>query len=253
MTNPEYCAFSRSGSFGYALRGEQDALIPAMLDRAGCQPVDVLGRGAVFTLPLRDGTAIVREYRRGGIVRRALSSGTLVNRPRREWEVLTHVHRRGLPVPQPLAVVWQRRWGLVHGAIATRRVHAQSLIDFLKTEHADRDATLHRVGEVIRYMHELGVYHADLHAGNILVGDNEVYIVDFDRATLPYGVPETDRARNLLRLRRSFWKRGLRMTDFERVRFGYGPVAWPQWLEWLYDAKGAASDALRGGLRRHAV
>ena len=64
---------------------------------------------------------------------------------------------------------------------------------------------------------------------------------------------DIDRARNLLRLRRSFLKRGLRLTEFERIMRGYGPIHVPHWLEAAYEMKGALSDALARRAGNHVA
>ena len=163
----------------------------------------------------------------------------------------------GFPVPDPLGVVWNRRGLLYTGAIATQFVDTTNLAEFLKGP-TERDASLlEHVGKLVRRMHDLCVYHADLHAGNILVASDPasrhpVYFVDFDDARIA-AVPQLGRARNLLRLRRSFLKRGLRMTDFEHILRGYGPVAIPSWLESVYEIKGAVSDAIGRRSGTHAA
>jgi 3-deoxy-D-manno-octulosonic acid kinase len=59
------------------------------------------------------------------------------------------------------------------------------------------------IGRCIRRFHDHGVSHADLNAHNILLrGDDEVFLVDFDRASRRRK-PGLWRDANLARLRRS--------------------------------------------------
>ncbi len=254
--NDRYCSFERNDCQGFALRSEQSLLIPALLDRETCGPVDGMGRGALYRFPLSAGNGILREYRRGGMMQRLLTEGSLTNRPLREWRVISYLHEKGFPVPEPLGVVWRRAGGLVFGAIATRELDASTLCAWLSARSERSEDMLEAVGKLVRVMHDLGVYHADLHVGNVLVSSGSdasgIYIVDFDKARIG---PLTDiqRAQNLLRLRRSFVKRGLRLTDYERIRRAYGAASVPQWLEWLYDAKSALSDSVRSRTGTNAV
>ncbi|HRI87558.1 MAG TPA: lipopolysaccharide kinase InaA family protein [Candidatus Hydrogenedentes bacterium] len=243
-----YCAFERLNHNGFALRAAQSRIIPALLDRADCAPVSAMGRGALYRFPLEDGNAILREYRRGGAMQRVLRESFLTNRPLHEWDVLLRLREAGFPVPEPMGVVWSRASGMFRGAIATREVDAIPLSEYLSTTAGDKESVLQSIGKLTRTMHDLGVYHADLHVGNLLVARGnlrDVCFIDFDNARVG-DVTEIDRARNLLRLRRSFVKRGLRYSDFERVRQGYGAVTIPSWLESLYQAKGQVSSAFQG-------
>lgn len=62
------------------------------------------------------------------------------------------------------------------------------------------------VGKALRRMHDAGVYHADLNAHNLLLGnDGRVYLVDFDRARRRTQAPGWRRA-NLDRLQHSLDK-----------------------------------------------
>lgn len=253
-----YCAFQRGGECGFALRAQQAEAVGALLDRSGCVAATAMGRGALFTFPLQDGSGVLREYRRGGFVGRFLREGALMNRPLHEWGIVDRLFDAGFPVPEPLGVVWKRRGPLYTGAIASRLVDASNLVEYLKTASGPNAGLLERIGCLVRRMHDLGVYHADLHAGNILAAQDTagaaspVYFVDFDNARMT-GVLPIDRARNLLRLRRSFLKRGLRMTDFESILRGYGPVDVPGWLETAYAIKGAISDTFGRRSNTHAV
>lgn len=244
----QYCTFSRGRERGFALRKHDEEVMRALLDRWRCEPVGAIGRGRLFTFPILPGKGVLREYRRGGMVRRFLPRGTLTNRPLREWNVLNYLYRHEFPVPDPLGLLWRRRSLLVTGAIATQFIDSVNLADYLRTTAVPPEHLLENVGRLIRRMHDLHVYHADLHVGNILVTARplplgSVYFVDFDNARIT-AVTTLLRAQNLLRLRRSFTKHRLRMADFERIRTGYGPVAIPGWLESAYEIRSAASDWL---------
>ena len=56
----------------------------------------------------------------------------------------------------------------------------------------------------MRRFHDLGVCHADLNAHNVLLSEESVYLVDFDRCRLR--APGLWRDANLVRLRRSLEK-----------------------------------------------
>lgn len=202
------------------------------------------GRGALSRfswLPGRDG--LVRPCRRGGVMRFLGRNYVLENRPLREFEAHCEVVARGIPAPVPLGVSWQRTGGFLRGALATEAVDAPDLLAWLRTPgHADpslRADTLHRCGAVVRKMHDAGVWHADLQVKNLLVSPEGPMLIDFDGARV--GVPPggLDRARNLLRFRRSLERRGLEPELFTAFLEGYGPAVIPRWLDAAYRLRGA--------------
>ena len=69
---------------------------------------------------------------------------------------------------------------------------------------APRRAAWISIGRCIRRFHDLGVCHADLNAHNILLSEDSVYLIDFDRCQLRGGGLWRDA--NLVRLRRSLEK-----------------------------------------------
>lgn len=223
------------------------AVAGALLDRAHCDPVALGGRGDVWRFPLPDGHGIVRPYRRGGLARVLLRDAYLLkNRPLHEFRVHVSLYRSGLAVPEPLGVVWRRRGLLFSGALATRELHGRNLYDYLAAAPSSPDDTLRRVGSLVREMHDAGVYHADLQVRNIFVGSDRVYLMDFDGARRCASLSKVSRARNLLRLRRSFAKNCLPLRFFDLVREGYGEHWLPLWLRVAYAFKARCSDALTG-------
>lgn len=217
----------------------------ALLDRAGCTPAALGGRGEVWRFPLPEGHGIVRPYRRGGLMRHVLRNAFLLkNRPLHEFRVHLFLYRRGLAVPEPLGVAWRRRGLLFSGALATRELSGRHLQDYLAAAPRYPEDTLRRVGSLIREMHDAGVYHADLQVRNVFVGVDRVYLMDFDRATRRKRVSRLRRARNLLRLRRSFTKNFLPLRFFDLVREGYGDLRFPLWLRAGYALKARLSDGL---------
>ncbi len=219
----------------------------ALFENAGCKPAFHEGRGTVMRFPYLDGDGLVRRYERGGAVRFILKDQYLFdNRPLREFRVHFHVHAKGLPVPELLGVCWQRKGICFSGAIATREIPSMNLEQYLKSEPEDADDTLRKCGVLVRRLHDIGVVHADLQVRNILIGSDGPALIDFDNATLLSSVGVLRRSQNLLRLRRSFLKRGLSEMLFRELCEGYGELRVPPVLEILYRLKGLGSDVLGG-------
>ena len=79
----------------------------------------------------------------------------------------------------------------------------------------------------IRRMHDIGIHHGDLHLKNLLLrrkaaGTPEVYVIDFDRASIGPPLDVDQRLGNLKRLARSVRKTRVAdavLSDRDRLRF----------------------------------
>jgi 3-deoxy-D-manno-octulosonic acid kinase len=242
-----YRTLEHNGWTVVALASEADSLAHAMTTGEGCTAWEGTGgRGTVARVALASGGAVVRRYRRGGLVRHLVRDAFLfVNRPLREFKVHRYCHEAGLPVPEPLGVGWRRSGPLVRGAIATREVQAQPLPAALEG-HAEPSRLLQTVGGAIRRLHDAGVLHPDLQVHNLLAGERGVWVIDLDGARQVHAAGRIARARNLLRLRRSMEKNSLPGHAFADVRTGYGPLRIPGWLDQLYRIRGRHSDLIAG-------
>jgi len=168
------------------------------------------GRGAAHFIRSAGKHYVLRHYRRGGFVARVMHDrylwrGEAETRAFREWQLLYHLHRAGLPVPAPIAARY-RRHGLFYTAdlITERLLDSESLASLLRRRGIPILGWI-TIGRCLRMFHDLGVCHADLNAHNILlVGDDLVYLLDFDRGRLMRPGMWCDS--NLVRLRRSLEK-----------------------------------------------
>ena len=174
------------------------------------------GRGAVRIIdagPL--GEAVVRPYRRGGLVEKFNERRYFLGN--RAFDELVTTHRlrlRGAPVPEALAAVQVPLRPGYGGCLVTRRVpRSRPAAVALRTAGARADGVLEAMGRAVRRFHAAGGIHTDLNAHNLLVSDDvdgPVTIIDLDRASVAAGPAPDRRVRaNLRRLRRSLAKLGL--------------------------------------------
>ena len=167
------------------------------------------GRGSACFLEVEGIPAVLRPYRRGGVLAPWLGDryprGRLAtSRPWREWHLLARLYTEGFPVPAPLAARVRPRGWLYRGDLLIERLTAQTLVERLREYHLDPELWA-RIGHCIGQLHRRGVDHADLNAHNILITPDEtVYIIDLDRARLRRAGSWC--RRNLDRLRRSLVK-----------------------------------------------
>ncbi len=222
----------------------RDTLAAVLLGGQGLEPLPTSwGRGPLWQFRLEQDGGVLRQYRRGGLLRSLLPEGYFAsNRPLRELCVWTHLYENGLSVPEPLGACWERRFGFYRGAIAARRVEARPLSTLLDHRTNFAEAKLGEVGRLIRALHDRKVAHGDLQVANILINPDTVYVIDFDKARWPIKMSRFRRARNLLRLRRSLEKIGFPPAYFGLICQGYGVESMPRWLDSLYRFKGKLSD-----------
>lgn len=169
------------------------------------------GRGAAWRVA-RDGRAFgLRRYRRGGMVAwvnhdRYLWTGLRRTRAFREWHLLAELHEAGLPVTPPAAARVVRRGFTYRAELLTAWLERTRPLPGVLAARALTAGEWGAVGATLRRMHDAGVFHADLNAHNLLLGDDgAVHLVDFDRARRRAQAPGWRRA-NLDRLRHSLDK-----------------------------------------------
>ncbi|MBV8973618.1 MAG: 3-deoxy-D-manno-octulosonic acid kinase, partial [Sinobacteraceae bacterium] len=152
---------------------------------------------------------VLRHYRRGGLMAHLSADrfawrGEERTRPFAEWQLTYRLHRAGLPVAAPVAARYTHTGSTYTGDILTERLSVVgSLAECLRTG-ALATLTWIAIGRCIRRFHDLGVCHADLNAHNVLLSEESVYLIDFDRCQLRG--PGLWRDGNLVRLRRSLEK-----------------------------------------------
>jgi 3-deoxy-D-manno-octulosonic acid kinase len=170
------------------------------------------GRGAVAYLDTPAGACVLRHYHRGGMVAavlgdRYLWTGRDTSRGFAEFRLLATLAGRGLPVPAPLAARYCRSGLYYRADLLTRRIDgAVTLAECLRAGHVGADRA-REVGALVARFHREGVWHADLNAHNVLIGDDGLYLIDFDRGQLRAPAHGWQQS-NLLRLRRSLLKLG---------------------------------------------
>jgi 3-deoxy-D-manno-octulosonic acid kinase len=183
---------------------------PKWWESQGAVENTMTGRGTTWLVRHGERRMVLRHYRRGGLVA-ALSRdryfwrNEAATRPFAEWYLMYHLYHAGLPVPAPVAARYVRRGPFYRGDLITERLpDAESLAARLRVRSLSIINWI-AIGRCIRRFHDLGVFHADLNAHNVLFSrEDAVYLIDFDRGRLrPPGFWQDA---NLVRLRRSLEK-----------------------------------------------
>jgi hypothetical protein len=232
------------------VEGAEDAagLVAATPDALPPRP-GTAGRAPLARLDSPLGSLVVRETRKGGLLRRLRGRrfrGAF--RPLAEMVLGRRCLGAGVPVAEAVGAVvlgGGRGW---RGFLLTREVEGGvDLEAWLYGEGgegggagSDPAGVLRAAGRSVRALHDAGVRHADLHPKNLLLGrDGRVLVLDLDRARAFDGpLSEEDRLKNLARLARAVEKhrlRGMRVSRRRALRFleGYGGsrAAAAAWLD----------------------
>lgn len=197
---------------GRVAQVDADWFVPGYWAGRGALRSQVGGRGGVSVIDTPAGEAVLRHYRRGGMVARLLGdrylfTGASRTRSTREFRLLHELQRRGLPVAPPLAARYVRH-GLRYSAdLITLRLTGVRTLAECVSDGAFNAALAGQVGALVARFHREGAWHADLNAHNVLVSPHGLYLIDFDRGRLRR--PATGwRRSNLARLKRSLLKVG---------------------------------------------
>lgn len=175
------------------------------------------GRGGVSYVRAPFGDCVLRHYRRGGMVARVMGdrylwTGAERTRGFAEFRLLADLSDRGMHVPVPVAARYRKQGAHYRADLITRRItNTQELATLVSQVRCDKSVA-EKVGRTIAEFHAEGVYHADLNAHNILLDDENVWIVDFDRGELRRPA-RTWQLANLSRLKRSLLKLGADKGD----------------------------------------
>lgn len=179
------------------------------------------GRAPHPVVALPDGgKAVVRRYRRGGMVRHLNRDRYFGgDRAAHELRATEGARAGGVHAPEVIAA---GRIGALPGyraMIATRLIPGVQDAATALLGGRDKNEVLFEAGQQIGRMHAAGVAHPDLNLRNLLVGKmGELWVIDFDRALVVEGVvPRARRQRDLARLVRSFAKLGMPLNS---VRLG---------------------------------
>ncbi|HHP7235828.1 MAG TPA: lipopolysaccharide kinase InaA family protein [Desulfobacterales bacterium] len=166
---------------------EIERLVGMMLRSPANQDNGLGGRVAVSRITLPEiGPAVLKYYRRGGLIRRMLKDRYLYDirrRCRKEFDMLAGVRSLGVTAPRPLVAAFSS--GLFYFCwLITEAIDSSgSLADLSHSDPVAAKRCTRQAAEQIRILIGHRILHVDLHPGNVLVGtDGRVHLVDFDRA-----------------------------------------------------------------------
>lgn len=177
------------------------------------------GRNTAWFIDDGEQKILLRHYYRGGLVGkfnkdRFLRQPVVQSRAMREYALLLRLRELGLPVPEPVAAsVSNAGFAFYRADIIVRIIPNATDIFQLLRQHALTEAEWQTLGQVIRRLHQAGVYHSDLNCHNLLLDkQGQAWIVDFDKCG--FRAPGEWQDDNLNRLLRSLRKERGKHEDF---------------------------------------
>ncbi len=197
------------------------------------------GRGN--TLFVSDGKHefVLRHYIRGGLPGRLIRDsyvwlGERQTRSFAEWHLLARLNALGLPVPRPAAARYCHLGPFYTADLLTIRLpDIRSLADRIAERPGD-EKFWRNLGAELHRFHQAGVYHADLNAYNLQIGqDDEMYLLDFDRGKIMS--PGQWKQKNIARLHRS-----LRKIRQAHDSIHFSAADWEHFLQGYFSASRSA-------------
>lgn len=189
--------------------------VPPLLDgRASVIPTQLKGIGPV----------VIKQYRRGGLVRYFIKQRYLKlyrTRAQHEYELLDRVGAFGINVPQPIAYsylgrLFYRAW-LVTGQISQSMTLARLSLNDEKKAGIAMASVIEQISSLIRN----DILHVDLHPGNVVIdAEEKVYLLDFDKGSVYHGNRQKLRNRYLTRWQRAVAKHQLPDILSQNLRTG---------------------------------
>ena len=203
------------------------------------------GRASCKTLlmeSLGNETFIVREYWHGGMIGKIFKDFFCDGmRPVRELSVCEAASRGGIKTTEIVAIVKNKVFGpLYKFRLVTKEItESIDLIELLLHSGENRlfkqkKQIINELAKAVNDMHNVNIYHADLHLKNILVksdpgGGVQVYIIDLDKSKQYEKIGFQRKMKNILRLDRSVVKlrrknqelfsKTFPVSNADRVRF----------------------------------
>jgi tRNA A-37 threonylcarbamoyl transferase component Bud32 len=144
-----------------------------------------------------------------------LKSLLTASKARKEWKISRAFRGKGVRIPEPVGVMEKRHRGfLVESIYISEAMDGfQPLMDFIterfggeeltEEDKAEKRRHVQLLGDTVRRIHEGGLFHGDLHAGNFLTrrsGEGELYLIDLHWARMERALSRRQRFWNIAQL-----------------------------------------------------
>lgn len=136
---------------------------------------------AIFPLPSGQRIFLKRDRTKDWI--ESMKYLFLPTKARKEWSVAYQLQKKNLDIPKPLGWMERGRWGFVSESyyLSEAMGSGVSLIDSV---HSGMRFPLEELVKTVKKIHNVGLFHKDLHAGNFLWDGESLFLTDLHRAKI---------------------------------------------------------------------
>jgi len=175
------------------------------------------GRKPLYKFSYNGDTFVLRKFYHGGIFRNIFKDKFFGKNVRafEEYKILLFLNEKKLPVPFPLFA--SKSNGFIYSQCLTTKLveSSQDLVALNKLPHS----LLNKIFLQVENFFNAGLIHPDLNIKNVLVQNDKVYLIDFDKAKIVNSpLPVKKRVKILKRFFRSFDKTG-KINAFKNFSF----------------------------------
>jgi hypothetical protein len=153
---------------------------------------------AIFALPNGRRFFLKRDIIKGWL--ESLKYFILPTRARKEWFIAYQFQKRKIKIPQPLGWMEKARWGFVkeNYYLSEAIGSGVSLIEDLAIFKGG--LSIDKLAKTVREIHDAGLFHKDLHAGNFLWNGQSLFLTDLHRVKIVRALSLNQRLWNLSQL-----------------------------------------------------
>ena len=188
---------------------------------------------AMFTLPNEQRIFLKRDRTKGWL--ESLKYVFSPSKGKKEWFMAHQLKERNLSIPEPFGWMEKIRWGFVKESYYLSEAigSGTSLID--DPLKLGESSSIDELAKIVRKIHDSGLFHEDLHAGNFLWDGQSLFLTDLHRGKIIRSLSLNQRRWNLSQLLhslRSVWREGDR-EQFLKIYFESGPIDFEEKEDWV--------------------
>jgi tRNA A-37 threonylcarbamoyl transferase component Bud32 len=153
---------------------------------------------AIFTLPTGRRIFFKRDITKGWL--ESLKYLLLPTKARKECFIAYQLQKRNLNIPQPFGWMEKAHWGWVKESYYLSEAIGSGVSLIEDHSILRKSLSIDELAKTLREIHEAGLFHKDLHAGNFLWDGHSLFLTDLHRAKIVRTLSLNQRLWNLSQL-----------------------------------------------------